>query len=140
VVCGKQMDRNPIQEEDASQLKLGPDFQKAVCLLNSDVAILLEHRQQAAGEDAENELSNVFLKTLAYVQRFSRYKNKAAAKEVRSLLEDKGLEEFELSALANLSPEDPDEAKALIPTLGKRFNDEELSTILKDLASFRRFE
>jgi len=70
------------QDEDASQLKLGPgtsflsndrkmgfvcfrsllfalylDFQKAVCLLNSDVAILLEHRQQLAGEDAENELS-----------------------------------------------------------------------------------
>jgi len=57
-----------------------------------------------------------------------------------SLLEEKGLEEYELAALANLSPEDPDEAKALIPTLGKKFNDEELSIILKDLASFRRFE
>jgi len=55
-------------------------------------------------------------------------------------LEEKGLEEYELAALANLSPEDPDEAKALIPTLGKKFNDEELSIILKDLASFRRFE
>jgi hypothetical protein len=77
-------------------------------LLNSEVAILLEHRQQTAAvqEEGEAELSkyvcplsffpsstvwlltphtfcSVFLKTLSYVQRFSRYKTKAAVKEVR---------------------------------------------------------
>ncbi|ELR25354.1 DNAdirected RNA polymerase II subunit rpb4, putative [Acanthamoeba castellanii str. Neff] len=130
------------EEEDASLLRLGLDFQNANCLLNSEVAILLEHRQQTAAvqEEGEAELSNVFLKTLSYVQRFSRYKTKAAVKEVRSLLTEKELEEFEIAALSNLCPETAEEAKSLIPSLAKRFDDEELQSVLNDLASFRRFE
>ncbi len=57
-----------------------------------------------------------------------------------SLLTEKSLEEFEIAALSNLCPETPEEAKSLIPSLAEKFEDEELSIILKDLASFRRFE
>ncbi|KAL6058291.1 DNA-directed RNA polymerase II subunit rpb4 [Balamuthia mandrillaris] len=137
------MDRTrPEEEEDATQLKLGQDFHEAQCLLNSEVAILLEHRQQNAPEDSESEQSPVFLKTLAYVQRFSRYKNKTAVKQVRTLLTEKQLHEYEIAALSNLCPETAEEALSLIPTLAKRFDsdDKELQLILDDLASFRRFE
>ncbi len=50
-------------------------------------------------------LSSVFVKTLTYVKRFSRYKNRTAVKEVRSLLTKKNLEELEIASLANLCPE-----------------------------------
>jgi DNA-directed RNA polymerase subunit F len=59
---------------------------------------------------------------------------------VVSLLTEKELEEFEIAALSNLCPETAEEAKSLIPSLAKRFDDEELQSVLNDLASFRRFE
>ncbi|KAL6058292.1 DNA-directed RNA polymerase II subunit rpb4, variant 2 [Balamuthia mandrillaris] len=97
------MDRTrPEEEEDATQLKLGQDFHEAQCLLNSEVAILLEHRQQNAPEDSESEQSPVFLKTLAYVQRFSRYKNKTAVKQVRTY-DSSDLLSFVLSSASPLS-------------------------------------
>ncbi len=57
-----------------------------------------------------------------------------------SLLAEKELEEFEIAALGNLCPETAEEARSLIPSLAKRFDDSELQTILNDLASLRRFE
>jgi len=129
-------------EEDASELKLGRDFQEAQCLLNSEVAILLETSQQELGEENEGkdaEMSSVFLKTMNYVKRFSRYKNKAAVKEVRSILTKKNLEEFEIASLSNLLPETEEEAKSLIPTLSFKFDDEELESVLTDLKSYASF-
>jgi len=41
----------------------------------------------------------------------------------------KKLHKFELAALGNLCPEAPEEAKALIPSLEGRFEDEELRQI-----------
>lgn len=125
------------EEEDAAHLKLGPDFNEAQCLLNSEVAILLETSQQAHETDeGEAELSNVFMKTLNYVKQFSRFKNKTAVKEVRNLLTKKNLEEFEIASLANLCPETPEEAKSLMPTLQPKFNDDDLEIILNDLRNY----
>jgi len=129
------------EDEDASELKLGPDFTKAQCLLNSEVSILLETNQtHSTGESAsDQELSNVFVKTLSYVKRFSRYKNKTAVKEVRNLLTKRNFEEFEIASLGNLSPESAEECKTLIPTIGKKMTDEELESILSDLKNYSAF-
>ena len=56
-----------------------------------------------------------FMKTLNYCERFSKFKNRATIKAIRELLNQKKLHKFELAALANLCPETPEEAKALIP-------------------------
>lgn len=56
-----------------------------------------------------------FIKTLTYCERFSKFKNRATIKAIRELLLQKKLHKFELAALANLCPETPEEAKALIP-------------------------
>lgn len=45
----------------------------------------------------------------------------------------KKLHKFELAALGNLCPEASEEAKALIPSLEGRFEDEELRQILEDI-------
>ncbi|CAG02146.1 unnamed protein product [Tetraodon nigroviridis] len=103
-------------EEDASQLLFPKEFENAETLLNSEVHMLLEHRkQQNESAEDEQELSEVFMKTLNYTARFSRFKNRETITAVRSLLLQKKLHKFELASLANLCPEAAEEAKALIP-------------------------
>uniref|UniRef100_A0AAA9U132 RNA polymerase II subunit D n=1 Tax=Bos taurus TaxID=9913 RepID=A0AAA9U132_BOVIN len=103
-------------EEDASQLIFPKEFETAETLLNSEVHMLLEHRkQQNESAEDEQELSEVFMKTLNYTARFSRFKNRETIASVRSLLLQKKLHKFELACLANLCPETAEESKALIP-------------------------
>ena len=80
------------------------------------------------------------MKTLNYCQRFSRYKNRETIAAVRSLLTQKKLHKYELAQLANLCPETPEEAKALIPSLEGRFQDEELRHILDDIQTQRSLQ
>uniref|UniRef100_A0A674NY33 RNA polymerase II subunit D n=1 Tax=Takifugu rubripes TaxID=31033 RepID=A0A674NY33_TAKRU len=73
-------------EEDASQLLFPKEFENAETLLNSEVHMLLEHRkQQNESAEDEQELSEVFMKTLNYTARFSRFKNRETIAAVRSL-------------------------------------------------------
>ncbi|XP_037534322.1 DNA-directed RNA polymerase II subunit RPB4 [Nematolebias whitei] len=128
-------------EEDASQLLFPKEFESAETLLNSEVHMLLEHRkQQNESAEDEQELSEVFMKTLNYTARFSRFKNRETITAVRSLLLQKKLHKFELASLANLCPEAAEEAKALIPSLEGRFEDEELQQILDDIQTKRSFQ
>eukprot|EP01113_Clastostelium_recurvatum_P034003 TRINITY_DN4560_c0_g1_i2.p1 TRINITY_DN4560_c0_g1~~TRINITY_DN4560_c0_g1_i2.p1 ORF type:complete len:142 (+),score=19.14 TRINITY_DN4560_c0_g1_i2:46-471(+) len=125
-----------VDEEDVAQLRLGDDFGAAQCLLSSEVQILLQHRK-----DREHgvDVSPVFSKTLGYVDRFSRFKNKTALKQVRGMLSRQGLAEYEAAAIGNLLPETAEEAKALIPSL-QRMTDDDLQIILNDVTSYRRFD
>lgn len=52
----------------------------------------------------------------------------------------KKLHKFELAALGNLCPEAPEEAKALIPSLEGRFEDDELLHILDDICTKRSLQ
>ncbi|KAL0624671.1 DNA-directed RNA polymerase II subunit RPB4 [Plecturocebus cupreus] len=116
-------------------------FETAETLLNSEVHMLLEHRkQQNESAEDEQELSEVFMKTLNYTARFSRFKNRETIASVRSLLLQKKLHKFELACLANLCPETAEESKALIPSLEGRFEDEELQQILDDIQTKRSFQ
>lgn len=46
--------------------------------------MLLEHRKKQSEEtDDEQELSEVFMKTLQYTEKFSRYKNRETIASVR---------------------------------------------------------
>lgn len=128
-------------EEDATELQFPKEFESAETLLISEVTMLLEHRkQQNENAEEEQELSEVFMKTLNYCQRFSRYKNRETIAAVRSLLTQKKLHKYELAQLANLCPETPEEAKALIPSLEGRFQDEELRHILDDIQTQRSLQ
>jgi DNA-directed RNA polymerase II subunit RPB4 len=128
-------------EEDATELQFPKEFENAETLLISEVNMLLEHRkQQNENAEEEQELSEVFMKTLNYCQRFSRYKNRETIAAVRSLLTQKKLHKYELAQLANLCPETPEEAKALIPSLEGRFQDEELRHILDDIQTQRSLQ
>lgn len=56
------------------------------------------------------------------------------------MLQQKKLHKFELAQLANLCPENPEEAKALIPSLEGRFEDEDLRQLLDDIQTQKSFQ
>lgn len=59
-------------------------FEQAETLLISEVQMLLQHRkQQNESQEEEQELSEVFMKTLNYTGRFSRFKNRETIGDVR---------------------------------------------------------
>nr|XP_012136145.1 PREDICTED: DNA-directed RNA polymerase II 16 kDa polypeptide [Megachile rotundata] len=122
-------------------LYLTNQFENAETLLISEVSMLLEHRKaQNESAEEEQEFSEVFMKSLTYTNRFRRFKNKETIAAVRNLLMQKKLHKFELASLANLCPETPEEAKALIPSLEGRLEDEELRTILDDIQTKRSLQ
>ncbi|KAH9288405.1 hypothetical protein KI387_032522, partial [Taxus chinensis] len=95
-------------------------FLKAKCLMNAEVALILEKKfdqLQQASEDASSQVSQVFERSLHYVTRFSRYKNPDAVKQVRDVLSRHALSEFELCVIGNLCPDTAEEAKAMVPSL-----------------------
>uniref|UniRef100_A0A0E0JUN9 RNA polymerase Rpb4/RPC9 core domain-containing protein n=1 Tax=Oryza punctata TaxID=4537 RepID=A0A0E0JUN9_ORYPU len=138
------------EEENAAELKIGEEFLKAKCLMNCEVAIILEHKyeqiQHMSDGDPSSQVSQVFEKSLQYVKRFSRYKNPDAVRQVRETLSRYGLAEFELCTLGNLCPDTTDEASALVPSLrsGGRFvgdpGNDKIDKMLNDLSLIKKFE
>lgn len=130
-------------EEDASDLRFPPEFNESVeTLLISEVEQLLDHRKtQNDNLEEDTELSEVFKKTHAYCMRFSKYKNRETITAVRQHLSyKKQLHKFEVAQLANLCPDTPEEAKALIPSLEGKLPDEELRLLLEDIQTNRSFQ
>ncbi|CAI5952042.1 unnamed protein product [Closterium sp. NIES-64] len=77
---------NVAEEEDAGQLKLGSEFSRAKCLMNAEVALILDKKLESLREnnvDPMLQLNSVLEKSLQYVKRFSRYQNPQAVKQVR---------------------------------------------------------
>ncbi|GLU18393.1 hypothetical protein SLE2022_346970 [Rubroshorea leprosula] len=134
------------EEENAAELKIGDEFLKAKCLMNCEVAILLEHRCEQlrhVSEDAMNQVPQVFEKSLQYVKRFSRFSNQEAVKQAREVLSRYGLTEFELAVLGNFCPENAAEAIATVPTLktkGRGLDEETIQKLLDELAMIKKFQ
>lgn len=129
-------------EENAAELKLGDEFLKAKCLMNCEVAVILEHKHEQYQQVAEDP-SQVFEKSLQYVKRFSRYKNPDAVRQAREILSRYQLAEFELCVLGNLCPETVEEAIAVVPsvkTKGRELDDDTIEKMLNDLALIKKFE
>ncbi|KAJ1688184.1 hypothetical protein LUZ63_019574 [Rhynchospora breviuscula] len=94
-------------------------------------------------DDAANQVSQVFEKSLQYVKRFSRYKNPDSVRQVREVLSRYQLAEFELCVLGNLCPETPEEAIAMVPSMktkGRIDDDEQIEKMLHDLSLIKKFE
>ncbi|KAL9229954.1 hypothetical protein vseg_005362 [Gypsophila vaccaria] len=130
------------EEENAAEMKLGWDFMKEKCLMNGEVALILEQMQHLS-EDAINGMPQVFEKSLHYVNKFSRYKNPDAVRQVREILTRHHLAEFELAVLANLCPETVEEAIAMVPSLkdkGRAISHDSIHKMLNDLALVKKFD
>ncbi|CAD6198269.1 unnamed protein product [Caenorhabditis auriculariae] len=127
-------------EEDAAEIRFPKEFEVSNCdaLLTSEVFLLLEHRrQQSEQKDDIEEMSEVFIKTLSYARRLSRFKNRETIRAVRAIFAEKNFHKFEVAQIANLCPESAEEAKALIPSLENKIEDAELDEILKEVQAKR---
>ena len=60
-----------LDQEDASELRLGKEFTGVRCLSNAEVAIILEKTKQKY-ELEDKPVSDAFEKTLAFTKRFSQ--------------------------------------------------------------------
>ncbi|PKA51573.1 hypothetical protein AXF42_Ash002940 [Apostasia shenzhenica] len=134
------------EDENAAELKIADEFLKAKCLMNCEVALILDRRLeqlQQMSDDSTNQMSQVFEKSHQYVKRFSRYKNQDAVKQVREILSRNQLAEFELCVLGNLGPETVEEAIAMVPSLktkGRALEDDAIEKMLNDLSLIKKFE
>lgn len=73
-----------VQDEDAAELTFPKEFENSETLLISEVHMLLEHRkQQNEQAEDEQELSEVFMKTLNYTQRFAKFRNRETIASIR---------------------------------------------------------
>ena len=144
------MKKSEVEEEDASSLKLGFDFEKAQCLSMSEVKLVCESKlddDQDKGEETSTTQTRVFEKTLAYVRRFHGDTNAAATSAIRALLQQRQLHDFEVATVSNLKPMEWDEAKALVPSLEMkdantdrpRFEPELIAAMLEEMADVRKF-
>ncbi|KAL5537123.1 RPB4 [Sanghuangporus sanghuang] len=126
--------RTQDQEEDASLLRLGSEFNNAGCLLISEVKYLLENRDKDAPDTV------VYKKTLEYVQQFAKFTTTDATSAVRETLRrEKNLTQFETAQIANLCPADAEEAKSIIPSLAK-IDDVNLQALLDEIQTLRKFQ
>ncbi|EJD07325.1 uncharacterized protein FOMMEDRAFT_164324 [Fomitiporia mediterranea MF3/22] len=126
--------RTAEQEEDASVLKLGPEFNNAGCLLISEVKYLLENRDKDAPDTV------VYNKTLEYVKQFAKFTTTDSASAVRETLRREPLlTQFETAQIANLCPADAEEAKSIIPSLAK-IDDDRLQALLDEIQTMRKFQ
>lgn len=127
------------EDQDAAKLQLGSDFSKAKCLLNADVAIILEHKRgqmQSKGIQPKSD----FLKAYQYVNTVKQFRDKEVVMQVRQDLEKHGLEPFEMAQIGNLCPQDVQEAKALIPSLdmpGRDLDQSALAEVLEQVSAYR---
>ncbi|KAI9023530.1 HRDC-like protein [Phycomyces nitens] len=129
------------EQEDATTLKLGEEFANAQCLYISEVRILLEaHVDSKENGSVTRQTTNVMQKTLEYVRAFSRFSNRDSVREVRQLLGKDDLAPFEMSQLANLCCEDAEEAKALIPSLANKVEDDQLQEMLNQMLTIKKFQ
>ncbi|ORX64406.1 hypothetical protein K493DRAFT_9798, partial [Basidiobolus meristosporus CBS 931.73] len=85
-------------------------------------------------------ISVFFKKPVNYVQQFSRFTNRDTVREVRQLLSKQQLEQFEMAQIANLVCEDSDEAKALVPSLTARKDDDGLQALLNEMLTLKKFQ
>mmetsp|Transcript_2324 Transcript_2324/g.4703 ORF Transcript_2324/g.4703 Transcript_2324/m.4703 type:complete len:140 (-) Transcript_2324:159-578(-) len=132
-----------VEEEDASELKLGHEFQEARCLMISEVAVVLDAYVNRRKEEAPDEQPNaVFEKCMEYCKRFNRFENPDAVHSVRELLSNQDLYEFEVGVIGNLVPENAQEAKALVPTLEdqRELEDEDIDQMLGTLHTYKTLQ
>ncbi|KAF7724568.1 RNA polymerase B [Apophysomyces ossiformis] len=138
----RHLRRGGPEQEDATTLKLGEEFNTAQCLYMSEVRILLEaqHDSKDHAGGVNRQTTNVLSKTLDYVHTFSRFSNWESVHEVRKVLDQNGMAQFEVAQLANLCCEDAEEAKALIPSLANKVDDEKLQEMLNQMLTIKKFQ
>ncbi|KAG1474008.1 hypothetical protein G6F56_000621 [Rhizopus delemar] len=82
----------------------------------------------------------VLAKTLEYVRNFSRYNTIDSVREVRQVMQKGTMTHYEVAQMANLCCEEAEEAKALIPSVSLKYDDDEIQVMLNQMQQIRKFQ
>lgn len=131
--------------EAGAVLKLG-EFKDETTLNLSEARIILQKTLETRASRGHHlEETEVTVKTKDYLEIFAVFKELAEAQQVEGIINSYGsaLDRFEKSQLGSLVPTCSDEAKALIPSLEKKVEDnvlaeEELEGICRELQRLKR--
>jgi DNA-directed RNA polymerase II subunit RPB4 len=135
-------------QQDSARLELGSVWSNAQCLNICEVEQLLKtpylHGEASGQSKPHMEMA------FKHARRFGKLKDSQTLHELRMALDDweapsgavsgqidARLASFEQAQLVNLTPNDPDEAVALIPSLC-RFSAVDIATVLDIIASFMK--
>lgn len=106
---------------------------KATALSISEVKFIMERSRYRKKPDATKS-------TEEHVKQFSNFTDQSALTELRRTLTQDIFASFEIAQLINLCPETPDEAKALIPSLAAKIDDDTLAYWLIEVKTAKRFQ
>lgn len=123
-------------EEDAALLELGPEFrveQDAQPIFLAEVAHLLRLQVSAKTQQGFTEINPVLKKSLEYAEKFGNIETQDAIAIRTQLSQVPGIHPFEVAQIASLLPKDAEEAKAIIPSLKDRYEDDELNDMIANL-------
>lgn len=140
---GEPKDEDVELSPDAElEQNMGAEFSadKAEPLFLSEVSFLLTTVERETKKPMHIEANPVLKKAHEYSKRFDVFLNADTASAVRDQLGQvvPKLHNFEVVQLANLMPESSEEAKIVIPSLAKKYDDDELQDILDGLATLRQ--
>lgn len=126
-----------LTEEDAALLELGPEFrgeQEAQPIFLAEVAHLLRLQESKKRQQGFTEINPVMEQSLKYAEKFGHITKTEDAIAIRNtLMNVQGIHPFEVAQIASLFPKDPEEAKAIIPSLKDRYEDDELNDMISQL-------
>ncbi|KAK4128311.1 hypothetical protein N657DRAFT_638763 [Parathielavia appendiculata] len=124
----------PGEEEAGAVLKLG-EFEDVDTLTLSEASLVINALMAKRRKDRKdrNE-TDVLNKTLAYLDSFSRFKQKENVEAVERLLSaHKELTKFERAHIGSLCCDSADECKTLIPSIADKISDEDLQELLDEM-------
>jgi|TARA_B100001540_G_scaffold43153_1_gene38310 DNA-directed RNA polymerase II subunit RPB4 len=150
-MSGLECTNKTTEDEDATELRLGTDFQGAQALTMNEVMLISESKkdddQEQFGVETITTQTRVFEKTLAYTKRFGGATSSQQATVYRDLCTNANLHAFETATVINTMPQNYDEATTLVPSLlakgpdgHPRFTKEQIEALLEDLNNVRAFE
>jgi len=121
-----------------------PEDEEAVS--NAQVFMMLEARKKRDLEQ-RRPVPEVVEKTFKYAEQFATASVNMRAHGAQSIInnlirdlknvsfDSRSLDSFEVASLINLYPDSVEEAKALVPSLASKFNDDELQQIISQMGA-----
>lgn len=130
----------PEVDEDATIGKIGPDFENCMTLSNSEVRWILDEKTRVEGAFVKKCKAQIA--TERNLKPFDNFKTEESVKVMRSFFSEIPLFDFEITQLANLSPDDVQEARVLVPSINvlydgrqRSITDDELNDVLIKIQS-----
>ncbi|MEN2495929.1 MAG: DNA-directed RNA polymerase II subunit rpb4 [Marteilia pararefringens] len=128
---------NVLSRSDLDTLQLPLEFLNSEPITNVDIIFLddekLSQQDFQNNDEFDMDVNKNCQKALDFAKSLSHVQSKEIIQSIRLSLMSYNLRSFEIISLINLCPKSAEEAKALIPTLEKKFPDQDLQMILDDM-------